>query len=84
MKLHSHSDAQLKQKEPGIQQLVRKYNKLCVELVEMKEKGKAPLGAVAPHVIEQNGLFKLDVDDDIWQDIGLNHLEFDEQTSIPL
>ena len=84
LKLHSHSEAQLKRKEPGIQQLVRKYNKLCIELVEMKEQGKAPLGAVAPHTIEQEGLFKLDIDDDIWQDVGLDHMEDDTQRAIPL
>ncbi|KDR70623.1 hypothetical protein GALMADRAFT_75928 [Galerina marginata CBS 339.88] len=33
--------------------------------------GKAPRGAVAPLSMELDGLFKLDVDDDIWQDIGL-------------
>ncbi|KAF8834160.1 hypothetical protein BDN67DRAFT_985516 [Paxillus ammoniavirescens] len=28
-------------------------------------------GAVMPHYIPQEGLFELDVDDDIWQDVGL-------------
>ncbi|KIN95936.1 hypothetical protein M404DRAFT_164592, partial [Pisolithus tinctorius Marx 270] len=30
-----------------------------------------PQGAIAPILIQRDGLFKLDVDDDIWQDIGL-------------
>ncbi|KAI6150895.1 hypothetical protein BKA82DRAFT_4013521 [Pisolithus tinctorius] len=34
-------------------------------------QGKAPQGAIAPILIQRDGLFKLDVDDDIWQDIGL-------------
>jgi hypothetical protein len=50
----------------------------------MKEKGKAPLGAVAPHVIEKDNVFKLDVDDDIWQDIGLEDFDVDNPNSIPL
>jgi hypothetical protein len=33
---------------------------------------KAPLGAVKPLEIPREGIFKLDVDDDIWQDVGLN------------
>lgn len=33
---------------------------------------KAPDGAVSPEEILQEGLFKLDVDDGIWQDVGLN------------
>jgi len=31
-----------------------------------------PLGAIAPQYISKDGLFKLDVDDDIWQDVGLD------------
>jgi hypothetical protein len=33
---------------------------------------RAPGGAISPLEIPQEGLFKLDVDDDIWQDAGLN------------
>jgi hypothetical protein len=82
--LHHHSETQLKRKEPGIQQLVRKYNKLCSQMVEMKEKRQAPLGAVVPHTIDKDGLFNIDVDDDIWQDVGLHDLEDEMQGSIPL
>ncbi|RDB16358.1 hypothetical protein Hypma_002976 [Hypsizygus marmoreus] len=38
----------------------------------MKNSGLAPSKAVIPSKIEREGLFKLDVDDDIWQDIGLD------------
>ncbi|KAI6135372.1 hypothetical protein EDD17DRAFT_1779101 [Pisolithus thermaeus] len=34
-------------------------------------KGKAPRGSIAPLLIPRDSLFKLDVDDDIWQDVGL-------------
>jgi hypothetical protein len=70
-KLEAHTKQQVKHKEPGIQTLARKYNTLCNELVEIIRAKKAPRGAVAPLAIEMNGLFKLDVDDDIWQDVGL-------------
>lgn len=38
----------------------------------MIEQKHAPAGAVAPQIIEHDGLFKLDVDNDIWQDLGLD------------
>jgi hypothetical protein len=37
----------------------------------MIRQRKAPAGAVQPQEIAREGLFKLDVDDDIWQDVGL-------------
>ncbi|EDR07473.1 uncharacterized protein LACBIDRAFT_327987 [Laccaria bicolor S238N-H82] len=64
-KLQDHSVSQIKQKEPGIQQLAKKYNELCGELEAMIKKKQAPCGARAPHPIASDGLFKLDVDDDI-------------------
>jgi hypothetical protein len=82
IKLQKHADRQLKRQEPGIQTLARNYNKLCAQMLEMIEKGKAPRGARAPLAIEQDGLFKLDVDDDIWQDIGLID-ENDDDVAIP-
>ncbi|KAG2746663.1 hypothetical protein P692DRAFT_20738493, partial [Suillus brevipes Sb2] len=35
-------------------------------------RGEAPAGAIAPHSISLTGIFQLDVDDDIWQDVGLD------------
>jgi hypothetical protein len=81
-KLEAHTQQQVKRKEPGIQTLARKYNTLCKSLVEMIKLKKAPKGAIAPLPIETDGLFKLDVDDDIWQDIGLTD-ENDENVNIP-
>ena len=37
---------------------------------------------MAPLSIDLDGLYQLDVDDDIWQDIGLSN-EFDEMMVIP-
>ncbi|KAI6010472.1 hypothetical protein BKA83DRAFT_4503479 [Pisolithus microcarpus] len=34
-------------------------------------QGKAPQGSIVPVLIPKDALFKLDVDDDIWQDAGL-------------
>ena len=82
LKLDKHAQGQLKRKEPGIQALARKYNKLCDELSDLIKGKKAPRGAIAPVKIDMEGLFKLDVDDDIWQDIGLTD-DIDSLQNIP-
>ena len=82
LKLEKHAQSQLKRKEPGIQATARKYNKLCADLSQMMEKHAAPKGAIAPLPIQLDGLFKLDVDDDIWQYIGLTD-DTDDMMSIP-
>ncbi|KII84699.1 hypothetical protein PLICRDRAFT_117578 [Plicaturopsis crispa FD-325 SS-3] len=69
--LRSHTASQVKRREPGILSLARAYNKLCEDLASLIRQRKALPGAVAPTPISKDGLFKLDVDDDIWQDIGL-------------
>ncbi|KAI5985438.1 hypothetical protein F5J12DRAFT_907874 [Pisolithus orientalis] len=51
--------------------LASSYNNLCLQIVGLIHKGKAPQGSIAPLLIPRDSLFKLDVDDDIWQDIGL-------------
>ena len=45
-------------------------------MTSMKAAGNAPQKALVPSYIEKDGLFKLDVDDSIWQDVGL-----DDETS---
>ncbi|KDR74548.1 hypothetical protein GALMADRAFT_70781 [Galerina marginata CBS 339.88] len=82
-KLQKHTDQQIRKKEPGIQSLARSYNKLCTELVKLIATKKAPQGALAPLPMELEGLFKLDVDDNIWQDIGLTD-DNDDQMGVPL
>ena len=81
-KLEAHTNQQIKRKEPGIQTLARKYNTLCQSLEEKIKLKKGPRGAIAPLPIEMDQLFKLDVDDDIWQDIGLTDNN-DEDLDIP-
>ena len=48
------------------------YNQLCTQLAALIHKGQAPTTAVTPKPIQRDGLFALDVDDDIWQDIGFD------------
>ncbi|KAJ7774680.1 hypothetical protein B0H14DRAFT_3095901 [Mycena olivaceomarginata] len=55
-KLYSHTEAAVKRREKGIQNLALEYNKQCA---------------------------KLDVDDDIWEDVGLEDDETEQQTTPP-
>ncbi|KAG1878578.1 hypothetical protein C8R48DRAFT_745225 [Suillus tomentosus] len=57
-KLHANTQQSIKRREPGILKLVSTYN--------------APPYAIMPHIIPRDGIFLLDVDDDIWQDVGLD------------
>ena len=42
---------------------------------KLVERRDAPRGAIVPKPIPREGLFNLDVDDDIWQDVGLDDPE---------
>jgi hypothetical protein len=53
----------------NVQRLARTYNSLCDNIQQLINDGKAPRGAQAPIKLQKEGLFKLDVDDEIWQDI---------------
>ncbi|KII84688.1 hypothetical protein PLICRDRAFT_117561 [Plicaturopsis crispa FD-325 SS-3] len=81
--LRTHTASQVKRREPGILSLARAYNKLCDELATLIRRRKALPGAVAPTRIAKNGLFKVDVNDDIWKDVGLDDSE-DGRDGIPL
>ncbi|KAJ7194705.1 hypothetical protein GGX14DRAFT_678291 [Mycena pura] len=71
-KLYSHTEAAVKRREPTISKLNTQYNKVCAELSKIVKDGHAPAGSIAPRPIKPKQLWQLDVDDDIWQDIGLD------------
>ena len=62
----------MKHRDPTIMRLTKNYNDLCRQLALLIRQRKAPAGAIQPQEIPREGLFKLDVDDEIWQDAGLN------------
>ena len=72
MKLQSHTESSVKRREPGIVKLSNTYNNLCTQLQALIRQGKAPPNALPPLPIAREGLFQLDVDDEVWQDIGLD------------
>ena len=67
-----HARSLVKRREPTILKLTNTYNDLCRQLTGLIASGRAPLGSAAPRPIQRDGLFKLNVDDDIWQDVSLN------------
>jgi len=71
-KVHTHTESSVKRRDPSIQQLAQSYNELCTKITKYIEDGRAPHDAICPKKIESSGLFTLNVDDAIWQDVGLN------------
>lgn len=71
-KVNVHVEDSVRRRDPTIQNLARDYNKHCETMATLKRAGKAPAGATLPPTIQKGSLFKLDVDDEIWQDIGLD------------
>ncbi|KAJ7868928.1 hypothetical protein B0H14DRAFT_2728412 [Mycena olivaceomarginata] len=79
-KLRSHTEAAVKRRQPKINNLVREYNKICDAIgVEIREH-RAPARTIPPERIDMRTLYALDVDDAIWQDVGL---EDDEDRGVP-
>ncbi|KAJ7224979.1 hypothetical protein B0H12DRAFT_1240761 [Mycena haematopus] len=69
---NDHAGAAIKRREPTINNTVKEYNKLCADISTLIKAKKAPGGAVAPTPIPAKGIYQLDVDDVIWQDLGLD------------
>ncbi|KAJ7117187.1 hypothetical protein C8R44DRAFT_832432 [Mycena epipterygia] len=71
-KLYSHTESAVKRREPAIGKLNLQYNKLCADLAQIIKDGQAPPGTQPPLPIAPKQLWQLDVDDGIWQDVGLD------------
>ncbi|KAG6915516.1 hypothetical protein DXG01_011112 [Tephrocybe rancida] len=71
-KLNNHTSAAARTCEPTITRLALLYNQHCNTMKKMINERRAPRGARCPAKIEAKGLWALDVDDKIWQDIGLD------------
>ncbi|KAF8064953.1 hypothetical protein FPV67DRAFT_1671258 [Lyophyllum atratum] len=71
-KINAHTASSVNRRQPTIQRLAQDYNRLCDTMAKMIKEKKAPRGARCPAKIDTKGLFALDVDDGIWQDVGLD------------
>ncbi|THH15529.1 hypothetical protein EUX98_g9451, partial [Antrodiella citrinella] len=76
--LEAHITKSMKSRQSTISNLVKRYNTLCDKMQDLIGKKKAPKNAVAPRQIKMEGLFKLDVDHDVWQDLGFGTVEGDD------
>ncbi|KAG6912561.1 hypothetical protein DXG01_013806, partial [Tephrocybe rancida] len=70
-KVDAHTASSVRSREPAIAKVARSYNTLCATMEKLFADGKAPRGAICPKRLELKGIFDLDVDDTIWEDIGL-------------
>ncbi|KAJ7845029.1 hypothetical protein B0H14DRAFT_2358311, partial [Mycena olivaceomarginata] len=71
-KLYAYTEAAVKRREPTISKLNGQYNKLCKEITTLIKQKKAPPHSMALLPIPADHLWQLDMDDDIWQDVGLD------------
>ena len=62
----------MKRREPGIVNLVKRYNDLCAQMENLIRQRQAPAGALAPIPLPREHLFTLDIDHAIWEDVGLD------------
>ncbi|KIJ40045.1 hypothetical protein M422DRAFT_174309, partial [Sphaerobolus stellatus SS14] len=76
---HAQTKALLKRGTKSISGLVAKYNRLVELMHDQKCRNKAPPRARMPPLLKIQKLFRLDVDDDIWNEDGLS----DDDTSAP-
>lgn len=72
-RINEHTQDSVQRRDPGISELARRYNRLCDDMQLLIQRKKAPRGAVAPLRIEMDRLFTLDVDDEIWLDVGIGY-----------
>lgn len=70
-----HAEAGMSKRTSTITETARSYNARCKEMKELILKKKAPPNAVAPEPLDVKKLYSLDIDDALWQDIGLQEGE---------
>ncbi|KAF9513355.1 hypothetical protein BS47DRAFT_1265433, partial [Hydnum rufescens UP504] len=72
-----HTTKALKRRYRSVKSLVADYNKRRLNMMKLRGRGGISKNAIIPPPIDMKGLFGLDVNNDIWQDIGLADDEFD-------
>ncbi|KAJ3738182.1 hypothetical protein EV360DRAFT_77056, partial [Lentinula raphanica] len=60
-KVRTHTEDAVKQQDPGIQALARRYNALCNQMKDLVNKRKAPRNAIALQPIPVKELFNLNM-----------------------
>ncbi|KAH6889568.1 hypothetical protein BKA70DRAFT_1120837 [Coprinopsis sp. MPI-PUGE-AT-0042] len=65
-KLTSHVKTQLRKQQPGILNLVKRYNTMATEINDLILRKRSPANARPLPLVDRSSIFKLDVDDPIW------------------
>jgi hypothetical protein len=65
-KLSSHVETQLRKQQPGILDLVKRYNTMATEINALIQRRHAPRTARPLALVDRSSIFNLDVDDPIW------------------
>ncbi|KAJ8488660.1 hypothetical protein ONZ45_g13876 [Pleurotus djamor] len=78
--LRHHTQSAINRREPGIQAIARQYNTLVDSLARLVEQRRAPRNARIPSKVPMSGLFTLDINDEIWDDVGLTE---DDEDVVP-
>ena len=81
-KLVDHAEAVMSKRTGTINDTARSYNARCKEMRELILRRKAPPNAVAPEPLDVKTLYSLDVEDALWQDVGLEE-EHGEEVPAP-
>ncbi|KAF9503957.1 hypothetical protein BS47DRAFT_1401906 [Hydnum rufescens UP504] len=75
-KTKAHVEKAVKNRSGGIEATVKKYNARLKELVVLRGRGGIWRDAYIPPMLTMDGLYKLDVDQDIWEDSRGNIADF--------
>ncbi|KDQ06045.1 hypothetical protein BOTBODRAFT_86138, partial [Botryobasidium botryosum FD-172 SS1] len=76
-KEHAQTKALIHRRQGGIAALILKYNKLVDEMTALRRARKAPAKSVLPHKLDSKKVFRLDVNDGLWEeDPGLGDEDF--------
>ncbi|KAF7337301.1 hypothetical protein MSAN_02255300 [Mycena sanguinolenta] len=83
-KLHAHTESAVKRREPTISKLATEYNKLCKQIDTLIRAKKAPAKRSRPYPYLARAFGNFDVDDAIFQDVGLDDHDDDYHDHPPL
>ncbi|KAF9507795.1 hypothetical protein BS47DRAFT_1398315 [Hydnum rufescens UP504] len=83
-KMKAHVEKAVKHCSSGIEGTMKKYNVTLVEMVEYRRRSKSiSRDAYIPPMLSKEGLYRLDVDQDIWEDTRGDVADFPDDVLPP-
>ncbi|KDQ13386.1 hypothetical protein BOTBODRAFT_111622 [Botryobasidium botryosum FD-172 SS1] len=67
-KQHTQTKNSIHRRHNGISALISKFNKLVDQMDSLQRGHKAPINTVSPQKLDVRKIFRLDVDDELWQE----------------